>query len=266
MYIYESYVPHISNLHDECNHFGHRRILKACRPPNFLNLQPQPVKQIKSLRLASLGIHNLIHQIGILHLLLTQTPLLDRKTMAESEIKITRIDPDGDVTLELSGPDGKSSLLVSSKALSLASPVFKAMFGSRFKEGLSNLSTTGKAPIPLPDDDMEAFTILCKIIHHQTNEIPRKLTLNCLESLATISDKYDCTKTLAPWGNTWLHSKIDYVHEEDHNKLLAVALVLDWPEPFSRISWDIILMHVGSFLAMPGLTDNSLVKYDLLGM
>jgi hypothetical protein len=45
------------------------------------------------------------------------------------------IDPAGDVRLEI-GRESKS-LLVSSKVLSLASSVFKAMFGPHFQEGNS---------------------------------------------------------------------------------------------------------------------------------
>jgi BTB/POZ domain len=45
----------------------------------------------------------------------------------------TIIDSSGDVILKL----GKSSLKVSSKVLSVASPVFRAMFGPHFQEGES---------------------------------------------------------------------------------------------------------------------------------
>jgi hypothetical protein len=43
----------------------------------------------------------------------------------------TVIDPAGDIILRT----GEKSLLVSSKILAVASPVFKAMFGPHFKEG-----------------------------------------------------------------------------------------------------------------------------------
>ena len=52
-----------------------------------------------------------------------------------SASNITKIDPNGDLILEV----GDRSLLVSSKVLSIASPVFRTMLGPNFKEG-ENLS------------------------------------------------------------------------------------------------------------------------------
>ena len=186
--------------------------------------------------------------------------------MAEEDLGITHIDPDGDIILEFSSSDGGSQILVSSKVLSMASPVFKAMFNSRFREGLSNLPASGKLSIPLPDDNAEAFAIFCKAIHHRTAEIPRNLPIDCLENLAIIGDKYDCTSALSPWSNIWLLSWVDSgsIKSGDLNKLLFVAFVLDCPKAFSRISWEILLLHVGPFLDLPGITDSSLVTRSLL--
>jgi hypothetical protein len=54
----------------------------------------------------------------------------------ETQAKVTKppatvVDKSGDVILTL----GDASLLVSSKVLSVASPVFRAMFGPHFQEG-----------------------------------------------------------------------------------------------------------------------------------
>lgn len=74
------------------------------------------------------------------------------------------------------------------------------MFNSRFKGGLSNHLTSGKSPIPPPDDDAEALTILCNAIHYRIDEAHRKLALARLENIAIICDKYICTSALAPWS------------------------------------------------------------------
>jgi len=95
--------------------------------------------------------------------------------MGEDEASVINIDPNGDTILEVSCPNGKTCLHVSSKVLTLASPVFAKMFNSRFKEGLGNCSTSGKLPIPLPDDNAEAFIVLCNAIHYRTDEVPRTL-------------------------------------------------------------------------------------------
>ncbi len=68
------------------------------------------------------------------------------------------VDPDHDTVLRLNGYD----LLVSSKVLSLASPVFEAMFKPHFKEGVELHSQLGESLIiPLPEDDLEATTLFC---------------------------------------------------------------------------------------------------------
>ena len=179
--------------------------------------------------------------------------------MAEDKVTVVNVDPNGDVILEVSCSDGRIHLLVSSKVLSLASPVFSTMLNSRFKEGLSNHPPTGKRLISLPDDNAEAFTILCNAIHYRTDQVPRKLTLVCLENIAIICDKYDCTSALTPWSAMWLHAGIKSFDAKDLNKLLFAAFVLDDPTAFSRISWEILLAQVGPFVDLPGMTDHDLV-------
>jgi hypothetical protein len=52
-------------------------------------------------------------------------------TMSQTKAPQVVLDSSGDVTLQL----GDKLLLVSSKVLSVASPVFRAMFGPHFQEG-----------------------------------------------------------------------------------------------------------------------------------
>jgi hypothetical protein len=126
-------------------------------------------------------------------------------------------DPDGDLVFILTCPDESSThdsggdaasaepsseettpkeepvkeicLLVSSKHMSLVSPVFKAMLqhGS-FKEGHD--LAKGTAEVPLPDDDPTAFQILLDIIHHRFRRVPKKLDLNTAMEIAILVDKY----------------------------------------------------------------------------
>jgi hypothetical protein len=66
----------------------------------------------------------------------------------------------------MSEPEKEIRMLVSSRHLMLASPVFKAMLQhSNFKEG-EELQTNGKVSVPLPDDDPDAFKILLDIIQY----------------------------------------------------------------------------------------------------
>ncbi len=85
--------------------------------------------------------------------------------MAEDKASLISIDRNGDTLLEVSGREGKILLLLSSQVLTLASPLFAAMFKSHFKEGLNNDSKSAKPPIPLLDDNAEAVIVLCNAIH-----------------------------------------------------------------------------------------------------
>src|SRR5947207_6521081 len=164
------------------------------------------------------------------------------------EVTAVNVDCNGDTILEAHCPDGKTRLLVSSHCLALASPVFNRMFNSQFNEGISNRSTSGNPSlISLSEDDAEALTLLCKVIHHQMDDVPRNPSLTCLKNLAIICDKYDCISIFAAWGELWIKPHIELPAAKDFNELMFVAYVLDLPGAFSRISWEILEAQVGPF-------------------
>ncbi|EKD13761.1 hypothetical protein MBM_07962 [Drepanopeziza brunnea f. sp. 'multigermtubi' MB_m1] len=112
-------------------------------------------------------------------------------------------DPEGDLVLRLTYPSDAEQtkiagiakppeqvdMLVSSKHLRLASPVFKAMLQGSFREGQA-LQSTGKAEVPLPDDDPAAFKILLDIVHGFPSKVPRSVDLSTLANLSILVDKY----------------------------------------------------------------------------
>ncbi|QSZ33612.1 hypothetical protein DSL72_005180 [Monilinia vaccinii-corymbosi] len=125
------------------------------------------------------------------------------------------IDPDGDVMLVLdasetlahhhrgekdksvdsestsisSTNEKKIHILVSSKHMSLASPVFKAMLQGGFQEGLK-LKQSGRIDLALPEDDAEAWKILIGIIHGRFRSVPLGITLELFTQIAVLVDKY----------------------------------------------------------------------------
>ncbi|KAH0551543.1 hypothetical protein GP486_007240 [Trichoglossum hirsutum] len=179
-------------------------------------------------------------------------------------------DPNGDVILELSRPDEtRVHIRVSSKVLSMASPVFAAMFGSEFKEGLSNHRSSsadggGAYVVPLPDDDAEAFVAICNVIHFRSDEVPHKPSIVCLQNIAFIADKYDCTKALTAQTAQWLRSWIDAPRPVEWRKLLFVAYVMDTADAFSRISWEILRTQIGPMLSPSELAGHELIHHNLL--
>jgi hypothetical protein len=185
----------------------------------------------------------------------------------EDEATTVKIDPNGDVLLEIPLEQGKTRLLVSSHCLGLASPVFSTMFNSRMKEGINNRPPSlTPYPLPLPEDDPEAMTLLCNIIHHRVVDIPRNPSLTCLKKLAVLCNKYDCLSICSAWGELWLAARMEPSLANEFNELLCVAYILDIPEAFSRISWKILEAQRGSFVSLPGLTDHELIPSHLLGM
>lgn len=167
----------------------------------------------------------------------------------------------------MSGWRKTSTGLLQGSDSKLASPVFAKMFNSQFKEGLgNNHPTPAKPPIPLPDDNAEAVVVLCNVIHLRTSEVPKKLALNCLTDLAVICDKYDCTSALAPWSAIWLQAGIASLAVKDLDRLLFAAYVLDSPDAFSRVSWEILFVQVGPFVILPGLIGHELVTGNILSI
>lgn len=126
---------------------------------------------------------------------LLQTPP-DSTTMTQV------IDPNGDVALLLTADLVPVRLIVSSKILSLASPVFAAMFSPHFREGRS-LSSTCLTEIPLPDDPPTAIRTIANILHFRHNLV-FAVGFDCIFNLALVADKYDLVHALGPWRQIWL--------------------------------------------------------------
>ena len=108
-------------------------------------------------------------------------------TQSSASPTFTDVDPHDDVLLLL-GPSKNVSLRVSSKALSLASTVFAALFSPRFSEGQPLSSSTEARNVPLPEDDLEAMTQICYAIHFYRT-VPRTISMSLLEKLASLCDK-----------------------------------------------------------------------------
>lgn len=131
------------------------------------------------------------------------------------------LDSDGDIFLILTDEDQDSDsnntymddgndstqretrVQCSSKHLSLASPVFKAMLSSNFKES-AVLRSTGTLNLPLPDDDATPLLILLNIIHGQTKEIPLEIDLYMLTRIAIMVDKYRLQMAVKMMSRIWI--------------------------------------------------------------
>ncbi|KAK1977610.1 hypothetical protein LZ30DRAFT_773352 [Colletotrichum cereale] len=210
------------------------------------------------------------------------------------------VDKDGDLVLQLSAMDpndavvaggeeggedvdeklanyeqvANDELRVSSKVLMLNSPVFKAMLGGKFKEATGLAKNTGFTEpysVDLPDDDVEAMTILCQILHN-VYVIARPKPIG-LSKLAFISDKYECTQALKYCGMVWVRDWLQDFEENvppiiDFCHLLVFSYVVDLPLEFSEVSWRIFLHHEGPFSSTSDqvkiFADHPLLRHDII--
>jgi len=149
------------------------------------------------------------------------TPAKRRITRkSRPEIERVKIDPDGDLSLILAKGKRKANIevhvLVSSKHMTLASSVFKAMLApNHFQEG-TTLALSGKAEISLPDDDTEAFVVLLNVIHARSKFIPSTVSLEQLTKIAVLVDKYRLHGAVSICTDLWVQrvesSRYCYYH------------------------------------------------------
>ncbi|MCJ1473765.1 hypothetical protein MMC13_002416 [Lambiella insularis] len=144
----------------------------------------------------------------------------------------TDIDPSGDVVLVVE----RIRLRVSSKVLTLASPVWKAMFSSNFVEG-TVLSKGSPCIVPLPEDNVDAISMLCNILHYRHQYIAKKPSAASLEQLAVVTDKYDCVDAMSFYSGFHLIRLCDSAKNEyDSGRLLYPATAFNYAPVFQRVT------------------------------
>ena len=127
---------------------------------------------------------------------------------------------------------------VSSKHLTLASPVFRSMFEVKYKEGLS-LQSQGHAELLLPEDNPAAFLIILHLIHGQPRKVPRKITLNMLTELAILVDKYDLLEPVEMFLDYWLQdltSTIPRTLDDDLLPWICISWVFKKSNIFKKVT------------------------------
>ena len=123
---------------------------------------------------------------------------------------LVRTDDKGNVILLV---QNTIKLRLSSKIFSVASKPFAAMFGPSFAEG-QGLDGAQAKDIPLPEDDAEAFEVLCKYLHHKSSDLVLKeLNVYLLISLGVLIDKYDLK---VAWPHHVLKKCDEFPSTKDH--------------------------------------------------
>ncbi|RDW58955.1 uncharacterized protein DSM5745_11161 [Aspergillus mulundensis] len=167
---------------------------------------------------------------------LSNHPTSDRPFPAPTEMAVEDYDSDGDIYARC----GDRSFHLSSKNLSMASPVFKAMFQPRFKEGLA-IKDHGHTELPLPDDDPEVFKVFCDIVYVKFDLAPKDPDPEFLRRMSVFIDKYMCREAFSYYGKVWLQQPMDGHTPEMLWKMLQFAYVVDLGPEFSAITRHMLL-------------------------
>lgn len=143
--------------------------------------------------------------------------------------------------LETEAPKSQKEIhmLVSSKHLMLASPVFKAMLQhNNFKEG-DTLRSSGQAKVPLPDDDPTALKILLDIVHGRVRAVPRQVTLKVMTELSVLVDKYQMLEVVELYVEVWMNTlktSVPMFFTADLLAWLSISWVFGLADIFKQIS------------------------------
>lgn len=153
-----------------------------------------------------------------------QISLLTSRIGAQSS-EIINIDGEGDVIV-LCGPE---RMRVSSKILTLRSPVFKAMLKPGFREGNTIRSQQYPLELSLPDDDGLLLLILFQFLHLGFSSQCPDTDLQV--KIAQLCHKYDCTVSIRPQSARWLSPYADLsTLQKKFNIALLVDLNVEFPE------------------------------------
>ncbi|KAL2851243.1 hypothetical protein BJX68DRAFT_266150 [Aspergillus pseudodeflectus] len=151
------------------------------------------------------------------------------------------IDEDGDMIITIS----QSSFLVSSKAISLASPVFRTKFKKSRQQESASSGRLHK--FSLPEEDREAFVIFCNIAHHRIEALPKNVDIAGLYEITLFIQKYRCASAMAERCSGWIQHASKGAPPEDLWDLLLLAYLLDSQKYVSRISRMLVSMREGRF-------------------
>ncbi|KAK1751090.1 hypothetical protein QBC47DRAFT_351904 [Echria macrotheca] len=170
------------------------------------------------------------------------------------------MDPDGDVLLMLTNPNGPVPSLyhapdvyqseepetqpipfkVSSRHLILASPMFKAALTGGWMEGGVGEETK---TIEASDWNVEAFRTVMNVVHGRSHLVPRSIPFNQLYRIALVVDYYQLHDAMNFVGKSWVDSMRDDVPalrviamSETSKKWLAISWVFRDPDIFKKIT------------------------------
>lgn len=137
-------------------------------------------------------------------------PRTDKSDSGLTQVKVANIDPEGDLVVAI-GDNPPRYTRISTRHITLISPVFRAMLGPDFVEGQSTHKTVRTA-LQLPEDDVKGMRLLFQLAHWQITD-PKEIDVEAFPALLVACDKYDCFATFkfsltAVWDNWLLRNEV----------------------------------------------------------
>ncbi|KAK6336855.1 hypothetical protein TWF718_009644 [Orbilia javanica] len=118
---------------------------------------------------------------------------------------ITVIDHAGDTVINCCNEAGDTleNFLVSSKVISLSSPVLRVMLDPSKPYARSKSLSSEKIEIKSTLGQPRFMKTILHALHYQNRQVPMEFPLQDLASLAEICDFYDLSEALKPWTLQW---------------------------------------------------------------
>ena len=147
-----------------------------------------------------------------------------------------QLDPSGDLSLLVG--DQQKNVLVSSVALSLASPVWRAMLNPQhgFLEAVSTNRT-----ISWPEDNTKTCLILLRICHLRFSEVPQTISLHDFLNICIFCDKYDTVTLIRPWVSKWQEDLMPSLIPKDYDQWLFISWTIGDDITFEDIVKTLVL-------------------------
>jgi hypothetical protein len=154
------------------------------------------------------------------------------------------------------GETEKISMIVSSKHMVLASPVFKATLQpGRFRKGMQR-NAAGQIEVDLPDDDQAVMVIVLNIIHGRNSLVPKQVDMEMLTKLAILVDKYQMEEAVGSCSDSWIDhllkkeglSRVHYYSQKQiTQRWMAISWVFGREKEFAAITRAAIIGCRGNF-------------------
>lgn len=147
-------------------------------------------------------------------------------------------DPYGDLDLiapvMTAGAELNKRFKVSSKTMSRVCQAWKKMLDPDcpFVEA----RMVGQGELSLPEDDAAPLAILLHIAHLNFDRVPQELSFEELLALAVLTDKYDGTRLVQPWIQSWIAGLEYLLLEPGYEEWLWIAWEFGQLESFQRLA------------------------------